>query len=200
MEPYIPADRIPRHLRDRFSEGILTCQPWAHLIIDASPQISVNDDNNKEEEDKDEGGEEEEEEEVTYKDEAKEQGKVMDTGNGEFVRDNALAALEVEWAPTTQAHCVAIKLLQQAGSKLFTKKKRFAALLEGQMTKALQTQLGDLEHIVREHGSIATALATSIESGTTSVKEILRLRVELDAFGEEVKKSRPKSRRNIYSE
>jgi hypothetical protein len=167
------------------------CQQWAHLIINASPHILVNNANNKEEEDMDKVGEEEEEEEETYEDEAKEQGEVMDTGDGEFVSviswDNNLAALKAEWAPTAQAHCAAIEFLQQAVSKWFTKKKRFAALLEGQMTRALCTQLRDLEHIVREHGSIATALTTSIESGTTSTEKMLRLRTELDAFREEVK-------------
>ncbi len=47
--------------------------------------------------------------------------------------------------------------------------------------------MGDLEHIVSEHGSIATALAVSIESVLTSAEEMLKLRSELDSFGDKVK-------------
>ncbi len=156
------------------------------MIIDAIPHVLVDDDN-------DVGGKEEgeEEEEEDKPKQGEEQANAMDEVNEEFKNvilwETNLASTVADWAPTAQDHCKAIKLLQQAVSKFFTKKKRFAALLEGHMTRALQTILGDLEHIVSKHGLIAMALAVSIDLGLTSADEMLKLQSELDAFGDKVK-------------
>jgi hypothetical protein len=186
MEPCLLADCITWNLRDIFSEGLHTSQQWAHMIIDDAPHVS---DDNGDDVGGEEEGEEEEEEDKPEQDE--EQADTIDKSNKEFGSviswETDLASTVADWAPTARDHRKAVELLQHAVSESFTKKKKFAALLEGHMTQALQTQLGDLEHIISEHGLIATALAVSIDSGLTSADEMLKLRSELDAFGDEVK-------------
>ena len=40
------------------------------------------------------------------------------------------------------------------------------------MTRAVWNQLGDIEQIVRDHGSISTALATALSAGATTAEEM----------------------------
>ena len=73
------------------------------------------------------------EEEETLEDFAKD--KQQDTV--ERVWDDDLESNPIDWQPTAHVHCIAIKFLQQAISKLNVEKKRFCELMEGQLTRAV---------------------------------------------------------------
>ncbi len=104
----------------------------------------------------------------------------------ELVWDDGMDSNPSDWRPTARAHCIAIKFLQQAISKSYVEKKHFPALLEGHMTKAVCTQLGDLEQIVCDHGSISTALANALSSGITNAEDMSALQGRLARFERQI--------------
>jgi hypothetical protein len=184
MEPCIQRDLVPRHLKERFEQSLLTSTHWAHLIINAFPHDDLGEDgfdgagnvgsgNNL----TNEGVEEDK----TLKDDAADNQDTI-----ELVWDDGLDSNPSDWRPTARAHCIAIKFLQQAISKSYVEKKRFSALLEGHMTKAVCTQLGDLEQIVRNHGSISTALANALSLGITNAEDMSTLQGRLAGFERQI--------------
>jgi hypothetical protein len=115
-------------------------------------------------------------------DETLEDNAADDQDTVELVWDNGLDSNPSNWRPMARAHRIAIEFLQQAISKSYREKKRFSALLEGHMTKAVCTQLGDLEQIVRDHGSISTALANALSLGVTNAEDMSALQGRLANF------------------
>ena len=178
MEPCIPAHLVPCQLRKWFEEGLLTSTQWAHLIIDAYPHKDLD------KEEANEGLHEamDEEEDTLEKDGSEEDGGA--TGNViKLTWDEGSDSNSTDWWPMARVHRTTIKLLQQAISKSYVEKKRLGAFLKGKMMVAVCMQLGDLEQIVQDHGSIATALVTAIASGITMPEDMQHLQSQLDTFG-----------------
>ncbi len=100
----------------------------------------------------------------------------------ELVWDNDLESNPIDWGPTARAHRIAIKFLQQAISKSYVEKKHFCELMEGQLRRAVRNQLGDLEQIDRDHGSILTALATVLSCGITMAEDMSKIQAHLAGF------------------
>jgi hypothetical protein len=187
MEPCIPYNLVPRHLRDWFERGLLTSTQWAHLIINAYPHDSLKNTKGSGD-DKVAGGEEIFDGDALSNEGMDEEETLKDFAEDEqqdavkLVWDDDLESNPINWRPTARAHCIAIKFLQQAISKSYVEKKRFCEMMEGRLTRAVRNQLGDLEQIVRDHGSILAALANALSCGITTAEDMSKIQACLAGF------------------
>ncbi len=111
----------------------------------------------------------------------------VDSGgiNVKFTWDEELSELHAgtNWGPSTRAHCSAIKLLRQA----MLKSPKWEGRLAGKVDAMIREHLGDLKHLIKEHGSLADALASAVELEGSLVEAVTDLKAEMDRFWEELK-------------
>ena len=137
---------------------------------------------NKEEEDG-----EEESSTLGFKVDKGEEEEVFD-----FKWETPLEGLETVWAPTVSAHCKALEML---GMILASTTK--SSLVEmrslervirriGGESQDVKTQLGNLQRLIQEHGSLADAVQAMLTADSFVQDDLTALQEDIDTFSKEL--------------
>ncbi len=87
-----------------------------------------------------------------------------------------------DWGPAARVHRAALELLRQAITTNSKELKTVWGTVDLKIDEAVKEHLGDLNHLIQEHGSLANAMTLVMEAGTTSVKDVVELRSKMGTF------------------
>ncbi len=106
----------------------------------------------------------------------------------DFKWETPLEGLKTDWAPTASAHCKALKMLgtilastTKSSSVEMRSLERVIRRIGGE-SQDIKTQLGNLQHLIQEHGSLADAVQAMLTADSFVQDNLTALREDIDTF------------------
>ncbi len=91
-----------------------------------------------------------------------------------------------EWGPVARLHRAALELLWQAITSNTKEVTSLETSLSYKIDEGIKEQLGELDYLVHEHGSLANAMSMAIDTGSLSLEDVVKLQSKMDNFGNEL--------------
>jgi hypothetical protein len=196
MDPSVHINKVPRHMQVRVSEGLLTSKQWVHKIVEAAtyvPKMKLFNTPKSRGSRAVEDAESFEQEGLVDKESAM-VPEGMDTDDRmeedkegiKFFWEDDISQLLGEgtkWVPVARSHRAALELLQQAITSNSKEVKSIGVSVDYKINEAIKKQLGKLDHLIHEHGSLANGMSMAIEAGSLSVEDVAELQAKMDTFG-----------------
>jgi hypothetical protein len=198
MDLFILRENMLSHMLPKFKDSHLRkADKWTRLILEAVLYNEVVDDGiDEEEKAKEEEPLSQNEEEEDGEEESSTLGSKVDKGEEEEVFDfkweTPLEGLETDWAPTASTHCKALEML---GTILASTTKSSSVEMQslervirriGGESQDVKTQLGNLKHLIQEHGSLADAVQAMLTADSFVQDNLTALREDIDTFSKEL--------------
>jgi hypothetical protein len=197
MDPFILRMNVPSHMLPKFEDAYLRmADKWTHIIQEAVLYNDVVDGGVDEEKVNEEEPLSQNEEEEDGEEESSTLGSKMDKGEEDkvfnFKWETPLEGLEMDWAPTSSAHC---KMLEMLGTILTSTAK--SSLVEMRSLKRvirrisresedIKTQLGNLQHLIQDHGSLADAVQATLATDSFVQDDLTTLQEDIDTFSKDL--------------
>ncbi len=196
MDPYILQENVPSHMLPKFKGSLMTadksvCLIQAAVLYDNVVEDVLDEENVSKEERLGQG---EQEKEVDDKSSTidSEMDKGEDGKAFDFRWETPLEGVEADWPPTTSAHC---NVLEMLGRILASTTKSTAAEVRsleciirkvGGETVDVKKQLGNLQHLIQEHGLLADAVQAMLAADSFVQDDLTALQEDIDRFSEEL--------------
>ena len=81
------------------------------------------------------------------------------------------------------SHWAALELLWQAITSNTKEVRSLKTSLSYKIDEGIKEQLGELEYLIHEHGSLANAMSMAIYASSLSLEDVVELQSKMDNFG-----------------
>jgi hypothetical protein len=194
MDPSVHINKVPHHMQVMFFEGQFTSKQWVHKIIKATSYVQKMKFNTP----KSSGGgavesnesfvqEGLDDVELAMVPDGPDTDNQMDEDKEEFrfCWDDDISQLSegTEWRPVARLHRAALELLWQAITSNTKEVRSLKTSLSYKINEAIKEQLGELDYLIHEHGSLANAMSMAIYASSLSLEDVVELQSKMDNFG-----------------